>query len=162
MYFSCKPPGDNARVSISDSPAATAAAEEEDEPVAGYMFWDGQFLADNLARFVPDRFLGPGVLMRILYGLTIVLCWVLELTPFRAFVRGTRSVIVAVTTVRSRGTVRLRSADPAAPPRIDPAYLTHPEDGRVAREAWRRLRRAVRETAEGQASLGPDLMPGLP
>ncbi len=48
----------------------------------------------------------------------------------------------------SVGEVRLRSADPAAPPVIDPRYFTDPggEDERVLVEAFRHARRMVRET----------------
>jgi choline dehydrogenase len=35
---------------------------------------------------------------------------------------------------KSRGTVRLRSADPAAPPVVDPNFLGHPDDLRVSTE----------------------------
>lgn len=38
------------------------------------------------------------------------------------------TVMFGITHPRSRGSVTLTSADPAAPPRIDPQYLTAPED----------------------------------
>ena len=38
---------------------------------------------------------------------------------------------------KSRGTVRLSSRDPLAPPRIDPAFLTHPEDVATLSAAYR-------------------------
>jgi choline dehydrogenase len=38
------------------------------------------------------------------------------------------TIIPGITQPRSRGTVRLRSADPADPPLIDPRFLTEPED----------------------------------
>jgi choline dehydrogenase len=38
------------------------------------------------------------------------------------------AVLTAVVDVRSRGRVRLRSADPAQPPDIDPGYLSEPDD----------------------------------
>jgi choline dehydrogenase len=38
------------------------------------------------------------------------------------------TIIPGITHLRSRGTVRLRSADPADPPVIDPNYLSEPED----------------------------------
>ena len=38
------------------------------------------------------------------------------------------TLIPGITQPRSRGTVRLRSADPADPPVIDPRFLTEPED----------------------------------
>jgi choline dehydrogenase len=41
---------------------------------------------------------------------------------------------------RSRGWVRLRSADPAAPPLVNPGYLAHPDDLRHLREGLRAAR----------------------
>jgi choline dehydrogenase-like flavoprotein len=47
----------------------------------------------------------------------------------------------------SRGTIRLRSADPAAKPLIAPNYLSTPEDRRVAADAIRVTRRLMRQPA---------------
>ena len=47
----------------------------------------------------------------------------------------------------SRGTVRLRSADAADPPRIAPGYLATPEDRRVAADAVRVTRRLMAQPA---------------
>ncbi|TCT07965.1 GMC family oxidoreductase [Aquabacter spiritensis] len=47
----------------------------------------------------------------------------------------------------SRGTLRLRSADPAAAPRISPNYLSDEEDRRVAAAAIRTARRIVSRPA---------------
>ncbi len=47
----------------------------------------------------------------------------------------------------SRGTVKLRSADPAAPPAIAPGYLSTPEDRRVAADAIRVTRRLMAQPA---------------
>ena len=47
----------------------------------------------------------------------------------------------------SRGTIRLRSADPADTPRIAPNYLATPEDRRVAADAIRVTRRLMRQPA---------------
>ena len=47
----------------------------------------------------------------------------------------------------SRGTIRLRSADPADKPRIAPNYLATPEDRRVAADAIRVTRRLMRQPA---------------
>ncbi|HEY1751584.1 MAG TPA: GMC family oxidoreductase N-terminal domain-containing protein [Caulobacteraceae bacterium] len=47
----------------------------------------------------------------------------------------------------SRGTIRLRSADPAAPPAIAPGYLATPEDRRVAADAIRLTRRLMAQPA---------------
>jgi choline dehydrogenase len=47
----------------------------------------------------------------------------------------------------SRGTVRLASADPAAMPLIDPAYLTAEEDRRLTIEGLKRFFRVMRQPA---------------
>jgi choline dehydrogenase len=47
----------------------------------------------------------------------------------------------------SRGTIRLRSADPADKPRIAPNYLSTPEDRRVAADAIRVTRRLMKQPA---------------
>jgi choline dehydrogenase len=47
----------------------------------------------------------------------------------------------------SRGTVRLRSADPFAPPLIAPNYLSTPEDRNVAADAIRATRRIMAQPA---------------
>jgi choline dehydrogenase len=59
------------------------------------------------------------------------------------------AVTVAACNLRptSRGTVRLRSADTAAAPRIDPNYLATPEDRRVAADAIRVTRRLMAQPA---------------
>ncbi|MBP7701079.1 MAG: GMC family oxidoreductase N-terminal domain-containing protein [Phenylobacterium sp.] len=52
----------------------------------------------------------------------------------------------------SRGTVRLRSLDPAAAPRIAPNYLATPEDQRVAADAIRVTRRLMAQPALARVS----------
>jgi choline dehydrogenase-like flavoprotein len=47
----------------------------------------------------------------------------------------------------SRGTIRLRSADPADKPKIAPNYLATPEDRRVAADAIRVTRRLMKQPA---------------
>ena len=47
---------------------------------------------------------------------------------------------------RSRGSIRLQSADPLAPPAIQPNYLSDPADRRVAVEAIRLVRRIVTQS----------------
>jgi choline dehydrogenase-like flavoprotein len=62
---------------------------------------------------------------------------------------------------RSRGTVRLRSADPAAPPRIDPRYLTDPEghDERTLL-AGMQLARRIASTAPLSDWVAREIVPG--
>ncbi|MGA0607638.1 GMC family oxidoreductase [Phenylobacterium sp. VNQ135] len=59
------------------------------------------------------------------------------------------AVTVAACNLRptSRGTVRLRSPDPADAPRIAPNYLATPEDRRVAADAIRVTRRLMSQSA---------------
>jgi choline dehydrogenase len=61
---------------------------------------------------------------------------------------------------KSRGTVRLASADPAAAPVIDPGYLTDPDDSRLLLDGMELIRVVMASTAiAGQVSL--ELSPGL-
>lgn len=66
---------------------------------------------------------------------------------------------------QSRGTVRLRSSEPGDPPLIDPGFLSHPFDRRLAIEAVREtlklidvehLARDQKELAAGPTSRGDD------
>jgi choline dehydrogenase-like flavoprotein len=59
----------------------------------------------------------------------------------------------------SRGSVRIISADPAAPPRIQPNYLSTAEDAKVAADAIRVTRRLMAQPA--LAALNPvEHLPG--
>jgi choline dehydrogenase-like flavoprotein len=60
----------------------------------------------------------------------------------------------------SRGTVRLRSADPRAPPTIAPNYLATAEDRAVAADAIRCTRRIMAQTAV-QGFAPEEFLPGL-
>ncbi|PSC02409.1 choline dehydrogenase, partial [Alsobacter soli] len=62
--------------------------------------------------------------------------------PFAAFTASVCNLRPA-----SRGTVRLASADPAAPPAISPNYLAAEEDRRVAADALKLVRRIVKAKA---------------
>ena len=60
---------------------------------------------------------------------------------------------------KSRGSVRLRSADPMDAPLIDPAYLTHPDDVRLQIEGLRILRQ-IFASAPMQEFVSDERMPG--
>ncbi len=60
---------------------------------------------------------------------------------------------------RSRGSVRLRSADPAAPPHIDPRFLSEPEDVEVLRAGIAWVRDVARQGALA-TELGAEIEPG--
>jgi len=59
----------------------------------------------------------------------------------------------------SRGTVRLKSGDPSAPPSISPNYLSTPEDRSVAADAIRAARRIMAQSAM-QPFCPEELLPG--
>jgi choline dehydrogenase-like flavoprotein len=60
---------------------------------------------------------------------------------------------------KSRGTLRLASADPAAAPVIDPRYLTEPDDGRVLLDGMELIREVMNnELIAGDVAL--ELAPG--
>ena len=54
---------------------------------------------------------------------------------------------VCVLRPKSRGTVGLHSADPYAPPRIDPGYLSHPDDVHELLKGAHLVRRILRSAA---------------
>jgi choline dehydrogenase len=60
---------------------------------------------------------------------------------------------------RSRGTIRLRSADPMAPPEIDPCYLSHDEDLQVIAHGIE-LARKVTSMPAFEGIVGAELEPG--
>ena len=64
------------------------------------------------------------------------------LHPFPAF-----TASVANIRPTSRGVLKLKSADPAQPPSIDPNYLATPEDRRIAADSIRITRRIVAQPA---------------
>jgi choline dehydrogenase len=60
---------------------------------------------------------------------------------------------------KSRGTLRLASADPCAAPVIDPGYLTEPDDARLLLDGMELIRATMASTIiAGQVSL--ELSPG--
>lgn len=60
----------------------------------------------------------------------------------------------------SRGTVRLRSADPLAPPRIVANYLTEPHDARVLVSGLKILREIYRQPSFSGLVTGEEYLPG--
>jgi choline dehydrogenase len=69
------------------------------------------------------------------------------------------SVVVNQGRPHSRGTVRLRSADPAAPPVITPRYLSDKRDLDVLKRAARQMRGMMRDP-ELQRVISAELAPG--
>jgi choline dehydrogenase len=69
-------------------------------------------------------------------------------------------IVVELMSPRSRGSLRLRSADPADPPRIDSAFLRHPDDLARMVEATRAARRISRTPPLADLVRGPEINPG--
>ena len=69
-------------------------------------------------------------------------------------------IVTGLMSPRSRGSVRLRSADPADPPVIDPAYLRHPDDVTRMVEATLAARRISRTGPLADLVAGPEIAPG--
>ena len=64
---------------------------------------------------------------------------------------------------KSRGTLRLASADPAAAPVIDPGYLTEPDDSRLLLDGIELIRETMAsKLIAGQVSLELNPGPGFP
>ena len=73
---------------------------------------------------------------------------------------GVFGIVAGLLAVRSRGPVRLRSADPADPPHIDIAHLRHPEDMTPMIEATRHARRLSRTPPLAGLITAAELAPG--
>jgi len=73
---------------------------------------------------------------------------------------GVFGIVTGLLSVRSRGSVRLRSADPADPPRIDGAHLREPDDMARMIEATRHARRLSRTPPLAGFVTGDELAPG--
>jgi choline dehydrogenase len=73
---------------------------------------------------------------------------------------GVFGIVTGLVSPRSRGWVRLRSANPFDAPRIDVAHLRHPDDLRRMVEATVRARRLGRTDPLAAHVSGPELEPG--
>ncbi|MDQ3945307.1 MAG: GMC family oxidoreductase, partial [Actinomycetota bacterium] len=69
-------------------------------------------------------------------------------------------IVAGVVQPSSRGWLRIRSADPAAPPRIDVAHLRHPDDLARMLEAILLARRISRTEPLAGMVAGAELFPG--
>jgi choline dehydrogenase-like flavoprotein len=73
---------------------------------------------------------------------------------------GVFGIVIGLLSVRSRGSVRLRSASPADSPRIDIAHLRHPDDMARMVEATRQARQLSRISPLAGLVAGDELAPG--
>ena len=73
---------------------------------------------------------------------------------------GVFALVVGLVGVSSRGSVRLRSADPAEPPRIDVAHLRAPDDLAAMVEGTVLAREIARKAPLADLVFGPELSPG--
>ncbi|CAN0037431.1 unnamed protein product, partial [Scytosiphon promiscuus] len=129
--------------------------------VVGLAYSDGSMISRYLAQSICLMLTQPGLSGAFARAIVRALCWVVTwLTPVYRILRNTHNTTMFVTTIKSKGTVRLASGtDPSAAPLIDPGYFSHPQDRETAREAWRLARRA-KETPTSKALCGLELMPG--
>lgn len=145
--------GDNAGTEPTPNPRPSA--------VVGLLYVDGGGLSRELHFAVGLILTQPGLLAAVLRVVAMTLCRIaISIPPIARYLRRTRGALLAVTTVQSRGTVRLASADATAPPVIDPAYLSHPQDRQAVCAVWHTVRRAKRDTPTGKAVFGSELVPG--
>jgi choline dehydrogenase len=70
-------------------------------------------------------------------------------------------ILAALMAPRSRGWVRLASADPSDPPRIHPAHLEHADDLERMLDAVTEARRLASSEPVTAITAGPELSPGL-
>jgi choline dehydrogenase len=80
--------------------------------------------------------------------------------PFDAADGAVFGIVTGLLCVRSRGSVRLRAADPGAPPRIDTGHLREPGDLDRMVEATRHARRLSRTAPLSDIVTGAELNPG--
>eukprot|EP00752_Nemacystus_decipiens_P001947 g1874.t1 len=160
----CSTPSSSSTADSDRDVSKTVAATASSAPsaVAGVLCFDGDDLSQNLGPNICMLVARPGFLGAAMRFAVLAVCWVAGwVTPIRRVLRGSRGMLMVLTSIRSKGTVRLASGtDVSAPPLIDPAYFSHPEDRQAACEMWRMVRRAKSETATGQAVFGPEILPG--
>jgi len=71
------------------------------------------------------------------------------------------TILAALVAPQSRGTVKLASSDASVPPLIDPGWLTHPVDQRMAIQAFKRTREFFSARAMQTILNGKEYLPGL-
>jgi len=126
-----------------------------------YVFWPARSAMKEATQRVlpgqvlPPRLYGPAG-KKVIRG---AIAAAFALPPVQRFVDHLFGVIVILGKPRSRGTLTLRSADPLAPARLDPRYLSHPDDLDTLVQGVSVARRITK--ARGLADAGArELMPG--
>lgn len=70
------------------------------------------------------------------------------------------SILMALVAPQSRGTITLNSADTSDAPLIDPAWMTHPTDQKVALYGFKRARQYFATRAMKPILAGQEFLPG--
>lgn len=141
----------------TSSPSTSASTSS----VVGLLYLDGGTTAKDMPYVLNMLLNKPGFLATIVRISMVMLSRIaVFLLPVDRFLRGSRGAGLFVTTIKSRGTVRLASADAKAHPLIDPAYLTHPQDKQAICACWHKFRKAKTETPTGKAVFGDEIVPG--
>jgi choline dehydrogenase len=99
-------------------------------------------------------------LMRFVrWALSVWLRLVMLLAPLRWLARQNMGSVLCLVGPKSRGTVRLSSADPHAAALVDPNYLSNEADWDAMRHVLTAVR-AMQQSATGKAWCGAEVLPG--
>ncbi|MEO6950722.1 MAG: GMC family oxidoreductase [Polyangia bacterium] len=133
----------------------------KDQSDSCYVFWP----APSSMRQMTQRMLPPMVIPEALYGprsrafVRSLVALAFKVPGVQSFVNQLFGIIVILGKPKSRGTLRLRSLDPAQQAEIDPAYYSDPEDLETMVRGVRKAREIA--AASGLAEWGAgELMPG--
>jgi choline dehydrogenase len=100
-------------------------------------------------------------LMRFVrWALTVWLRLVMLLAPLRWLARQNMGSVLCLVGPKSRGTVRLSSADPHAAALVDPNYLSQEADWAAMHHMFTAVR-SMQQSATGRAWCGAEVLPGL-
>jgi choline dehydrogenase len=126
-----------------------------------YVFWPARSaMKEATQRVLPGQVLPPMLFGDLGKGIIrSAISAAFALPPVTRFVDHVFGIIVILGKPRSRGSVSLRSPDPFVPARLDPRYLSHPDDLETLIDGVSVARRIA--AAKGLADVGArELMPG--
>jgi choline dehydrogenase len=133
----------------------------KDQSDTCYVFWP----APSSMRQMTQRMLPPMVVPEVLYGprsrafVRSLVALAFKIPAVQKFVNQLFGIILILGKPKSRGTLRLRSKDPAEQAEIDPAYYSDPEDLETMIRGVRQARAIG--AASGLAEWGAkEMMPG--